>query len=342
MESINNNLKSSIEFEKLSILECIRGVAALAVCLYHFQAANIKFIGTSIFLKDAFYLGSMGVQAFFVVSGFIIPYSLIKSKYNITDFFRFFLKRCIRIEIPYLLSIVLVIGLTYLATRSSAFLGNTFSISWQQVLLHVGYLPKHFGYNWLQEPYWTLEAEFHYYILIGIFLPLIWKNQLFFTVGMVLALISSFHSSLLVFDFMPFFVFGIATCAFKLKKIHVITFLGLLLLSFFVCFLKGFPIAYAYIAMLTALLICYGKFESKLTNFLGKISFSLYLLHVPIGGKVINLLGRFADSSFQVWMVYLLALGLTISAAYFFNRLVEMPSMMLSKRIVYSSQKKII
>lgn len=340
MKSINNNLKSAIEFEKLSILECIRGVAALAVCLYHFQAANIKFVGTSIFLKDAFSLGSMGVQAFFVLSGFIIPYSLIKSKYNITDFFRFFLKRCIRIEIPYLLSIVLVIILTYLATKSSAFLGTEFSISWQQVLLHVGYLPKHFGYNWLQEPYWTLEAEFHYYILIGILLPFMWKSQLSFIFGMILALIASFYSSLIVFDYMPFFVFGITTCAFKLKKIHVTTFTGLLLLSFFVCFLKGFPIAYAYIALLTALLICYGKFESKLTNFLGKISFSLYLLHVPIGGKVINLLGRYTNNSIHVWLVYLLALSLTIGAAYFFNKFFETPSIMLSKRIVYTSQKK--
>ena len=149
---------------KLSIIEMIRGIAALAVCCYHFREMSI--VSTSNFLKNSFSEGYTGVQAFFVVSGFIIPYSLVKAKYKITDFYHFFLKRCTRIEIPYLVSIVIVIFLSYVSTLAPHYAGTPFFINWKQVILHIGYLPTHFGYEWLQSPYWTLEAEFYYYIIM--------------------------------------------------------------------------------------------------------------------------------------------------------------------------------
>jgi peptidoglycan/LPS O-acetylase OafA/YrhL len=72
---------------------------------------------------------------------------------------------------------------------------------------------------------------------------------------------------------------------------------------------------------------------------LGAISYSLYLVHVPIGGKVIN----FATRLPNVWYVQLSALiiasVITIAAAYVLWRFVEKPTKTLSHRIGLPSAK---
>jgi peptidoglycan/LPS O-acetylase OafA/YrhL len=44
---------------------------------------------------------------FFVLSGFIIPYSMARASYTVADFPRFVLKRVTRIDPPYLVAIAL-------------------------------------------------------------------------------------------------------------------------------------------------------------------------------------------------------------------------------------------
>ena len=155
------------EGSKIGIIETIRGLAALAVCLFHFTKGNMVFHGSSIHYLNLASYGWLGVEAFFVVSGFIIPYSLVKSGYTIKRFFQFFAKRCIRIEPPYLLSVILVIALAYASTLAPGFKGESFRFNFLQTISHVAYLPEHLGFQWLLPVYWSLEAEFHYYILIG-------------------------------------------------------------------------------------------------------------------------------------------------------------------------------
>lgn len=43
-----------------------------------------------------------------------------------------------------------------------------------------------------------------------------------------------------------------------------------------------------FVGVTTALLICYIEFRSRIKDFLGKVSFSFYLLHAPISRRVIN------------------------------------------------------
>ena len=55
--------------------------------------------------------GWAGVEVFFVISGFIIPFTLWQSGYRLKNYARFILKRIIRLDPPYLLSILLAIAL---------------------------------------------------------------------------------------------------------------------------------------------------------------------------------------------------------------------------------------
>lgn len=102
-----------------------------------------------------------------------------------------------------------------------------------------------------------------------------------------------------------------------------------------VSLVRGQPYIMPLTGLITALLVCYVEFKTRITDFLGKISFSLYLLHVPIGGRIINLGGRYANTSWKVWGVLLVALIVTLIASWIFYKLVEYPSQKLSKRIKY-------
>ena len=67
---------SPIKTEKKYIkgLDFLRAVAALSVCLYHFSGAALPKV-TNVYMKPLFANGWLGVDIFFVISGFIIPYS---------------------------------------------------------------------------------------------------------------------------------------------------------------------------------------------------------------------------------------------------------------------------
>jgi len=63
----------------------------------------------------------------------------------------------------------------------------------------------------------------------------------------------------------------------------------------------------------------------------GLISYSLYLVHVPLGGRVINLGGRVAEGDWQNYLLIGLALVVSILFAIAFWRLIEVPSQTLSR-----------
>lgn len=329
---------------KIGTVEVIRGIAALSVCLFHFQA-NMQVSGLEqkyfnklqLFLGSIFSHGHLGVQAFFVLSGFIIPFSMVKAGYKLNDFFRFFARRCARIEPPYIISILLAIALYYLSSLAPGFKGKPFDIGLGSFLSHLGYLPEHLGYDWILPVYWSLEAEFHFYILIGLILPFVWKSQkalfLFFAIGLILSLFIPLY----VIKFMPFFVMGIATCAFKVKKIESAGYWLALILAAVTCLAQGLEMTAPLVGVFTSVLVTYFNIGNRVTVFLGTISFSLYLIHVPIGGRIINLLSRYVSASWQIWILWTLALGVTILASYLFFLLIERPAMRLSKRIVYSN-----
>ena len=76
---------------RLDNIQAMRGLAALAVVWYHFSRGM-----TSDIVVASGALGYLGVEVFFVISGFVIPYSFSQS-YRTKDFGRFMLKRMLRL-----------------------------------------------------------------------------------------------------------------------------------------------------------------------------------------------------------------------------------------------------
>ena len=140
----------------IPVLNFLRGIASLGVCAIHIHYA-CGLTKYHLFSKIVT-MGQQGVPIFFVISGFVIPYSLYNSKYELKDFFKYILKRSLRIDPPYLISILLCFILWQI--------GNKFNIS--EFILHFFYLIPFSKYEWYNGVYWTLGIEFQYYILIGL------------------------------------------------------------------------------------------------------------------------------------------------------------------------------
>ena len=76
-------------------------------------------------------------------------------------------------------------------------------------------------------------------------------------------------------------------------------------------------------------------------TWLGLISYSLYLMHVPIGAKIIDLGARFTDGGIGAILVLAAATGGSIVAAWVLYRSVELPSRRLSARISYRANASV-
>ena len=136
----------------LPILNFLRGVASIGVCTVH-TAYLLNFHSYPI--SKLLDFGMLGVPVFFIISGFVVPYSLWNSKYKIADFFKFIIKRLVRINPPFVIIIMICL-----------LLGYPFNFS--KIFSNLFYLVPFSNQTWYQDIFWTLGIEFQFYILIGI------------------------------------------------------------------------------------------------------------------------------------------------------------------------------
>jgi peptidoglycan/LPS O-acetylase OafA/YrhL len=293
-----------------------------------------------------FDVGQYGVQTFFVISGFVIPWSMYRAGFEFKNIFTFLLKRLARLEPPYLFSILL--ALTVLFAREK-FLGRAndhIEISLTQVFLHVGYLIPFFeGQHWLNQVYWTLGIEFQYYFLIALlFIPLVKTNVFVRTIiyGAIIAL--SFTTTAYFLPFwMPVFLLGILLFLYKCEITQGIEYFlsSTLLIAF--CLFK-YPLAsviYAIIPLIVLLLIENKKIPGL--NFIGKFSYSIYLIHPILGSSLINILSHKMTGDFQKVICICAGMLFTFITAWIHYYIIEKPSKKLSASITYQQpDRKVI
>ena len=155
-------------------------------------------------------------------------------------------------------------------------------------------------------------------------------------IGLVLGIGLGFVVPLQIFGYMHYFALGIVTCALKTNKINFRFYLLSIFVFIGLSIFRQEPIVMPIAALGTSLAILYLRTGNPVSNFLGKISFSLYLLHIPIGGRIINLFGRFAHSELEAWAVIIFALSFSIGAAWLFFKYIDYPFQQISKKIFYA------
>ncbi|PTS92833.1 hypothetical protein DBR11_26220 [Pedobacter sp. HMWF019] len=318
---------------KITSLAALRGIAVIAVCFCHFSkpAENgIYFSGVFKWIEDN---GKYGLHVFFVISGFVIPYSLEKSRYAFGDYPRFLYKRFLRLHPPYLAALALTLFIAEVSYRSRH-LPNPENLN--SILRSLFYLHAPAD----NPVFWSLQIEAEYYLFIGLYFILI-KKFPFVAIALGIPLLAVLSQTSLVnycglFNFMVFFLIG--TVGFliynKPSKPWLEQALLVFLLAF--CFLfyqQGAAIA----ALFTISVILYvnKSFHSVLEH-PGEISYSLYLIHFPIGIKFMNLMMRASHGAYA-WWLFAGAFLLSYVFAWMFWRLIERPCIKLSHKIKYAA-----
>lgn len=148
----------------------MRGVAAMMVVLEHVIGRTPYPVFNSWFaFADG--LGQMGVSAFFVISGLVLPLSL-GAAYRWAKLPNFLLRRIVRIEPTFLCSALAASALVFLMTALAPE-GKLWWPSLTQLALHAFYLIPFSQEEWILPVYWTLAVEFQFYIAIGLLFPLV-------------------------------------------------------------------------------------------------------------------------------------------------------------------------
>ncbi len=318
---------------KLESLNLLRGIAVLSVCFCHLGNA----LSSGHMFAELFKLfheyGKYGVQVFFVISGFVIPLSLFKSKYNLSFYGKFLLKRLARLHPPYLvaLGLSLLIGYAAFYARHLPFPETLSSIVLSLVYGHV---------SEINPVFWTLVVEAQFYIFIGI--SYVWLTKypnaaLFVFMPILLLLSQTFVAEYIrLVEFIGYFLIGwlgfiIYTMQGNLKMNAV----GIIALLIAMFALDGIPSGVAALFTISVIVFYKGRITTALMM-PGNISYSLYLIHYPIGVKFINLSTRYVNPKIS-WILFPLALVLVLVLAWIYWKYIERPWAEYSSNIKYKA-----
>jgi len=376
------------ENERLNYLDSIRGIAALAVMLHHLWFFNHGLEGPYkalpsflIPLSDAFYyilglfftVGRAAVMVFFVLSGFVLAYSLLKQP---VAYGQFAIRRVFRIYPAFLAAVLISYALYSLTGIRNPYVSGLLK---EMVEVHpsLKMLLEHLllfgtkGSTVLDDVIWSLVHEMRISLIFPFILLCIIRYKwhtvaacwlisiactftIFFTTGLPeqegVVESSILRSFLNTGYFVIFFAGGtylaverekVATKIASLPKWQHIT---LFAFSMF-CLLKTNPYASPFTPSffdymrgigalgLIALALGSNRFATalnhKILTWLGRISYSLYLVHVPI----IYVVSQEIGTAWPMLATSVFIIAVSLIMAELMARFIEFPSIRLGKRL---------
>jgi peptidoglycan/LPS O-acetylase OafA/YrhL len=308
----------------------MRGLAALAVCWFHVALWNEQ-------IPDRlFSFGLLGPHVFFIISGFVVPWAMWRAGYRWSAGPRFFAKRLTRLEPPYFATIALVICLDMVRSVSGANL-SYYEVEWPRLAVHVAYLNAFVGLEWYNPVFWTLAIEFQYYVLVALLFPLLcardWRARTLTMLAVALVYLPFYRPTpVWLVSFLPLFMSGFLLFQRRAGIIGAAEFWSWSIVLIATTFTHS-PILPG-LALLTVWLLLQNRFNTRITAFLGQISYSLYLVHAPVA-KLQEFALPYLDTLGQHVALALVVTALCIPVSWIFYRLIERPSIALSKRIQY-------
>ncbi len=314
-------MENKLVATRINVLDGFRAIAILMVLffLYFSRWTSLYPYGNK---YDFFTFGKMGVHFFFIISGFVIFYTLENTKH----FLIFWIKRMIRL-FPSML----------VATLITYFFCNSFDLDFlfptshffKNVLASVTFLPpdtlaslfnNRVQLDYISGNYWSLWPEIQFYlfvsaiyffnknkflsIFISLSITLVLSNLLIHSGYFENNFIKVARKFFIVFNLvgsLPYFSFGVLFYSiFKDKTLNQKTpiylkvyFAGMLLLQIHSIYSEPIKIGLIFIfLMLFIALIYYPKqirfLENKILLKVGISSYFLYLIHENIGNLIIH------------------------------------------------------
>ncbi|WP_169311972.1 acyltransferase family protein [Pseudopedobacter saltans] len=347
-------------------IDLFRFIAAIVVVLHHYlfrgHAADgkspIAFDG----LADIFKYGYLGVDFFFIISGFVIVLSIRDLSIK-----KFIVSRITRLYPAYWFCVILTfLVITYFGSP-------IFYANFPQLIANLTMLHSFIGYDNIDGVYWSLIVELQFYFLIGAFLifnqfvKIKFDHLVLFWLGITVLhlffkdfIIFKAAYYLLILEWSSYFIAGIIFYQiFKegIKTKHIVLLLICLAIS-----LKGAIIQidkvqqhyntsfspYIICAAITAFyllmfLVTTGRLQAinspKMLQ-LGLLTYPLYLVHQNIGYIIFNNFGMYINKYFLL----LFTVTLMLMLSYFISKYIEPPiaaflKNVLEKRFYLKSRK---
>jgi peptidoglycan/LPS O-acetylase OafA/YrhL len=323
---------------RFTFIDGLRGIAAMAVVLFHaLRGSHLDNVPST--LVSVVMLGEAGVVIFFVISGFVIAHALADKRITPGGAWLFIAARSIRLDPPYWAAIALAVGFSVLA--SVVVPGRPLpDYSLGQLVAHLFYLQEILGYAEINPVFWTLCYEIQFYALFAFMLAS--RSTTVFALTFVLSLLWPLGLVAdvrgLFVNFFYSFLLGVgAYYSWRLQWVRplFLVYAGLILAG---------AIVHSNVSALisggTALLLVSVAMANKLQTglnwrwlqFLGMISYSLYLTHNPITGATFRAVYLIAGRSPLTQMI---GFGLSMISSVVFAWLmyvwIEKPSIRLAR-----------
>jgi peptidoglycan/LPS O-acetylase OafA/YrhL len=341
-----------IQSHRFTVVDALRAVAAMWVVLFHaVEGEHINRIAATLpnWINSALGLGNAGVAIFFVLSGFVIAHSLYEKTMSPSLCCRFMVRRSIRLDPPYWIAIIFTVAMAYI---SAWFVvgKNAPQFSIGQILAHVVYAQDLLGYENINTVFWTLCIELQFYLFYCLLLMV--GGVATVAVSGILALawpLGLLSENIIPGLFAPlwfgFFLGVVAYWSYRAKTlIPWFWCYAILVLMFAVIRADSFAAVCACTAGFLSLMGSADWLGSAFAwgwlQFLGAISYSLYLIHNPVTGATfrIGLMLTTDDLGMEAlwWAVSIVA---CISVAFLLWLCVERPSVTIARMIQLSETR---
>jgi peptidoglycan/LPS O-acetylase OafA/YrhL len=338
---------------RLLELDVLRGIAAIGVVLAHFIKVNEP-------NRFDFNIGYVGIDLFFVISGFVIIWSA-----SLIDARKFCLNRFSRIFPPYWFAVIFTTILFYLQNNTLIVPTEPYEPTNNLILKAMANLTMiqyYFRIENIDGQYWTMTVELFFYgcIFLLLLLRRLHKIEQYGVIALAFStlycfpLVNSFflfHKIKAIFILIPYFPLFFAGILFYKLKFEAVTIKRIVFLfSTFVIQAFLFSTCYknnnlvslpVYLSLLCAIYIIFLLLVSNQLSFivntssvwLGKISYSLYLIHGFLGKSI--LLPYFHETLLlSNSTAIIITITLLIGLSYFIYRFIEIPSLYYIRRIL--------
>jgi exopolysaccharide production protein ExoZ len=155
-------------------MEGLRGIAVFLVFLVHYCSQIEPYIIEKsleiTILHRVHKLGNVGVDLFFILSGFLIYGTLIKK--SKTNFFQYLMRRIVRIYPTFLIVFLIYLSLSYIFPNENKIPNNPFDAA-LYIVQNILFLPGLFDITPIITVAWSLSYEFFYYLFIPLIIALL-------------------------------------------------------------------------------------------------------------------------------------------------------------------------
>lgn len=355
--SINKIKDNNLRF---AFADGLRGLSALWVVFFHLSEGHhidkLKAYFPPTLSAVLFDSGHLGVATFFVLSGYVMAYTVHQYDVDLRFSAKFILRRLIRLSPPYYFAILVSIAFLWLKSKVT---GGVASFPNEIGLAsHLLYFQGFLKIPLLNTVFWTLCIEVQFYlafVVMVFFSDWLTKRFKFANARLYTICIFALLAPPWAFGFIltPIWQGGFITFWYSFMVgvsvswavssrdksfiIFSVIMVFLVLIAGFTT-LQGFPLMVTFSAAIILYAGLYGKMSTWLNwqwlQGLGLISYSLYLLHNPITGAVANLIRRFyAEGIVTDLIISATTLIACVLSAWMAFKFIERPSIRWSHTV---------